>query len=46
MGFWSIMNDVAWVLCAVIVIYLVFDVVKVERSSAKKRANGETSADE
>jgi len=36
MVIWEIMNTVAWVLCAVIIIYLALDVIKVERERAKK----------
>jgi hypothetical protein len=37
MGFWTVMNWVAWGLCALIVIVIAKDVIKVEMKQSKTK---------
>jgi len=39
MSFWSIMNWVAWILCAIFGGLITIDFIKVEREMAKSRKN-------
>lgn len=34
MSFWSVMNYVAWVLCALIIIFFIVDFIRIEKNKS------------